>query len=132
MRWRRSRLRWQRNEDRLRSFRIRTKMNHHPRHGSEILKNVEEFSPQYQEENADESLVTDNVENDVTVDTFLAKADIVSEALDTEVPGVDDSVVEDVLIIDTDSASTKKAERFRNEFAIFFSVLRWIRLHSFV
>ena len=98
-------------------------MNHHPRHGSEILKYLEEFSPQYQEENADESLVTDNVENDVTVDTFLAISDIVSEALDTEVPGMDDSVVEDVLIIDTDSASTKKAERFRNEFAIFFLFL---------
>ena len=123
MRWRQSRLRWQRNEDRLRSFRIRTKMNHHPRHGSEILKYLEEFSAQYQEENADESLVTDNVDNDVTVDTFLAKADIVSEALDTEVPGVDDSVVEDVLIIDLDSASTRKAERFRNEFAFFLLFL---------
>ena len=95
-------------------------MNHHPRHGSEILKYLEEFSAQYQEENADESLVTDNVENDVTVDTFLAISDIVSEALDTEVPGMDDSVVEDVLIIDTDSASIKKAERFRNEFDFFF------------
>ena len=123
MRWRQSRLRWQRNDDSLRSFRIRTKINHNPRHGSEILKYLEEFSAQYQEENADESLVTDNVENDVTVDTFLAISDIEGEALDTEVPGMDDSVVEDVLIIDTDSASTKKAERFRNEFAIFFLFL---------
>ena len=37
---------------------------------------------QYQEENTDESFVSDKVENDETVDIFSALPDIVSEKLE--------------------------------------------------